>query len=405
MPTIQLAPRLFEYDGYKGSFSSWQDFGIWNYNLYEETNTFNAQRTGEILSLVKNSTTDAEKIKALYNYLKRSTRYVSIQLGIGGFKPFPVNFVDDKKYGDCKALTNYMRYLLKVAGIASYPALINAGYNKLPADVNFPASVFNHVILCVPLKNDTVWLECTSKNNECGILGTFTEKKKALLLTEKGGILINTPASNYNNNILTSKTIVLLDEEGGAATNSSFFYKGEFNDFFEQMQQYSNDKRKWGFGEYLYFKNADEFQTAGFDVTASTLHVTAGYQQLFDFKAGSKYFFKPKILKFSEAVAQQNENRQSPYIFNYPYLKSDTTIYNLGRYFAVESLPAKKIIKNEYAVYEQDVQYNSADSTITTITTFILKHNIIPSKNYKELAAFFSEMNQMEHNKIVIKKL
>ena len=66
--------------------------------------------------------------------------------------PFPATFVDEKKYGDCKALSNYMRALLKAVDIPSYYALIRAGENEEPADFDFPHNNFNHAILCVPFK-------------------------------------------------------------------------------------------------------------------------------------------------------------------------------------------------------------------------------------------------------------
>ena len=113
-------------------------------------------------------------------------RYVSIQLGIGGFKPSAAKFVDEKKYGDCKALTNYMKNLLSVVGIASYPALINAGYNKYPADTRFPSDPFNHVILCVPMEKDTVWLECTSNNAKAGFFGLLYRKQKCFIDYREG---------------------------------------------------------------------------------------------------------------------------------------------------------------------------------------------------------------------------
>ena len=78
-------------------------------------------------------------------------RYVNIKLGIGGLKPLPATFVDQKKYGDCKALSNYMNALLKAVGIKSYYAIINAGANEEPATPSFPGDNFDHIILCVPL--------------------------------------------------------------------------------------------------------------------------------------------------------------------------------------------------------------------------------------------------------------
>ena len=69
--------------------------------------------------MVKNATTDREKAAILYNYMQNNMRYVSIQLGIGGLRPFPASFVDDKKYGDCKALSNYLKSALDAVGVKS----------------------------------------------------------------------------------------------------------------------------------------------------------------------------------------------------------------------------------------------------------------------------------------------
>src|SRR5688572_3487196 len=144
--TIDIAPNSFEYDGYPGTFKNWKTFGEWCAPFYVEKHPFSDSRVAEIKEMVSTCKTEPDKIDVLYNYLKKNMRYVSIQLGIGGFKPFPASFVDSKKYGDCKALTNYMHQLLKVVGIKSYPALINASYDSPPVELEFPANKFNHVI-------------------------------------------------------------------------------------------------------------------------------------------------------------------------------------------------------------------------------------------------------------------
>ena len=67
--------------------------------------------------------------------MQNNTRYISIQLGIGGWRPFEAAYVASKGYGDCKALSNYMYSLLKEAGILSYYTLVKAGAGE--EDINY----------------------------------------------------------------------------------------------------------------------------------------------------------------------------------------------------------------------------------------------------------------------------
>jgi hypothetical protein len=80
-----------------------------------------------------------------------------------------------------------MYSLLNAVNIKAYWAIIRAGVNEYPADPGFPNNSFNHEILCIPFKNDTTWLECTSTTQPFGKLGSFTENRNALLITEDGG--------------------------------------------------------------------------------------------------------------------------------------------------------------------------------------------------------------------------
>jgi transglutaminase-like putative cysteine protease len=51
------------------------------------------------------------KAKLIYDYVQQKSRYVSIQVGIGGWKPMDASDVDRLGYGDCKGLTNYTKAL------------------------------------------------------------------------------------------------------------------------------------------------------------------------------------------------------------------------------------------------------------------------------------------------------
>jgi Domain of Unknown Function with PDB structure (DUF3857) len=177
-PSILLAPNHFKMDDYEGDMTTWKNFGKWYGSMKKGIDVLSEPKKSFLRDLVKNAPNDKEKVRLVYDYLQKNFRYVSIQLGIGGFKPFPADFTDNKKYGDCKALSNYMQAALDAIGVKSYQALINARFNKEAVDPNFPCNSFNHVILCVPFKGDSLWLECTSKTTDFGVLGNFTENRK-----------------------------------------------------------------------------------------------------------------------------------------------------------------------------------------------------------------------------------
>lgn len=401
---VQIVPNVFEYDGFRGQFKTWSDFGRWSYQLYEETNPFSEERIQQIQSLVNGANDEKEKIRILYAYLKKNMRYVSIQLGIGGFKPFAVKFVDEKKYGDCKALTNYMRYLLKTVGIKAYPALINTYYYSAPADPSFPASPFNHVILCVPLKNDSVWLECTSRYNATGELGNFTENKNALLLTENGGVLVPTPRSKSQNNKHITKTRIALNEDGGAETITEISCTGDMKDSYYYFNQLNADQQKTNFINKLDYKMMDEFSFEEIkdSDSGSIYKLSLKYEKLFDFNAGSKMFFQQNISRFCDEDVKPAENRKTEYLFPYPYIKSDTTIFLLPETFVVDNLPAKKEINTEYILYKKEV--TTSGKEIHVLSTLQLKKNHIPAADYNKVVAAFEAVIKDESQKIVVKK-
>ncbi|HSU50456.1 MAG TPA: DUF3857 domain-containing protein [Segetibacter sp.] len=406
LPQVLVSPNVFEYDGYKGEFDTWSNFGKWSYTFYEEKNAFSEQRAKEIKSLVDGLPDKKSKVKVLYDYLQKNMRYVSIQFGIGGFKPFNARFVDEKKYGDCKALTNYMRSLLSVAGIQSYPALINAGYNKVPVSPEFPESVFNHVILCVPNEKDSTWLECTSTTNEAGFLGSFTENKNALLLTEKGGIIVPTPKSNFNENVLETVNNIFVSEDGAASVKGQIKAQGSFDQLLHYITHTEKRRQTELFVQYLDYKIPDEFAVVQNDALTETktVEISAGYQKLYDFKAGDKYFFPASISRISDEKLPVYSDRKSDYLFEAPYTKIDTTIFHLPASFKPDDIPTNKEFSEGPVYYSRKTAFDETTNTIKIISVLQLKTQVIPAVQYKSVSELFQTIEREEVSKLVLKK-
>ena len=214
-PVLKVAPTAFSLDGHKGDMSTWTSFGKFIYDLNKERG-IPTEKTQEIVqSLTKSLDTDEEKIAALYNYLQKTNRYVSVQLGIGGWQAFDTEYVEKNKYGDCKALSYYMKAMLDAADIEAYPALIYAHNRPPQIDEDFAINSFNHMILYVP-GDDPTWLECTSTFNTPGYLGRRSENRKVLLITPEGGKLVDTPNTTPKQNVGDAKIRVKLRDDGAA---------------------------------------------------------------------------------------------------------------------------------------------------------------------------------------------
>ena len=243
LPVLRTLPNNFEVDGYKGNMESWQAFGRFMYELNNNRDNLSPAMVQKVKSLTANATTNEEKIAALYHYLQENMRYVSVQLGIGGWQTFDAEYVEKNKYGDCKALTNFMKGMLKTAGIKAYASLITAGDQNMEIKEDFPAPYFNHVILNVPEEN--IWLECTSTNNPVNYLGTSTADRPTLLITEKGGVLTRTPA--ISNNFQKGKTQIILGEDGSAKVECATTLTGKLHEVFRYIvNNYSQeDQEKW----------------------------------------------------------------------------------------------------------------------------------------------------------------
>jgi hypothetical protein len=407
MPYIDVNTEAFVYDGYAGSLASWKEFGKWSYPFYEDEKQFDLTRVAFFEQLVKPAATEKEKIAILYKYLQNETRYVSIQFGIGGFKPFPVSFLEKKKYGDCKALTHYMKAMLQAIGIKSYAALINAGSNEYPVDPSFAHNKFNHVILCVPQAKDTVWLECTGKQTTPGILGNFTENRNALLLTENGGVIVKTPTSKANNNQWIAQTTSEISEDGGALVRSRIYVTGEFwEKIYYATNSKSKDEIKKALVNQLGYKAPDDYQLniVGDSAAGHVITIDLAYYKFFDFKAGSKHFFPTRHYKLNEETIAPAESRKYEYLFDFPYIRTDSTVYRLPANFKQEALPANKLINHNLVQYQNNIQLNNTNNELTVTTHLVLQTHLVPAKLYNEVATTFDVIKKDESQKIVLKK-
>ena len=405
-PSIQLAPNRFSYYNNEGDLTSWKKFGAWIGNLYNGLDELPQERKDFFMNMVKGASTDEDKARIIYEYLQKNFRYVSIQLGIGGLKPFSADFTDKKKYGDCKGLSNYMKAALKAVGIKSCLAIINAEYNSEPVDPDFPENGFNHVILCIPQGKDSIWLECTSNKTDFGYLGSFTENRNALLITNDGGVLVPTPVSQAKENLLTANTLAEISADGSGTSVTTFTTSGAYKmDLETNLIDEKKDDQKEFLIHTVGFKQPDEFEVDKNDNQQMlSTSIKMSIEKIPEFIAGDKMFIAPRLYKQWAAKLPKANNRRLDFYFSNPFIKTDTTAFKLPEGFIVDALPTPKSYACEYGSYKNNYWFDEKNNSVYCTAKLELTQLKIPASKYASVKTFFDEVQQEDAQRIVIRK-
>jgi len=229
IPQVIIASNQINIDGTQGQFDNWKDYGKWSYNnLVKSKLDFSPSQKTYFTELVKDAKSDKEKIDILYQHMQKKVRYIGVQLGIGGLSPFPNTYVENKSYGDCKALSNYMIGMLDAVGIKGYHTILYADENQTDIDTEMMYQQGNHMIVYVPLKDENIWIEATSQTAPLNYLGEMSGNRKVYIFDENGGKIIDSQKFDQQNNILTTKGIIQIKEDGTTDFKLSESAKGIF---------------------------------------------------------------------------------------------------------------------------------------------------------------------------------
>ena len=401
-PEVDIVPVKFKYDQ-EGSFATWKKYGNWEYRLMEGLNSLPEDEQRKISILTAGIKDDREKIRILYHYLQDATRYINISIKTGGMKPYPAGYVSANKYGDCKALSNYFRSVLSFIGIKSYYTDVLADQKIKQIDLTFPSQQFNHIIVCVPLSKDTLWLDCTS-DGPFNYLGTFTQNRYAFLIDKDNSHFKLTPAL-ATNDVLESRSIKIhIESENNIITDFLTVSKGESFELLSGLSSSVSDSKK---SQYI----RNNIIASGFDLidyhlipshrdsTFITLNYTAKANNLFK-KYGNELLLQ--LIPFSIPTFKDPKNRKNPVQLNFPVNKQDSIIYQIPVGYLVSGMPKDQTIQSVYGNYTIRFQQNT--NSVVVFKSFILNAGNYSLSQYKDFYTFVKKVYDSENYTYIVTK-
>ena len=217
------------------TFASWEQIGRWYASLEADRRAPSPEVRAKAEELTKGLTTDLDKTEALYDFVARNFRYVSLSLGVGRYQPHAAADVLHNQYGDCKDKHTLLASLLEAEGLHPDSVLINSS-RKLDPDVPSP-SQFDHVITMLPLDktgpNAEVWMDTTAEVAPFRLLSFTLRNKQALVIppaelpTAAAPHLETTPADTPMPDTEVSQIEGKINEIGKLEAHVHYEFRGD----------------------------------------------------------------------------------------------------------------------------------------------------------------------------------
>lgn len=407
-PYARVAFDYFHIEGKDGFASSWKELGSWvSESLVEGRQELSPETVAEVRELTKGLTDVYEISRRVYEYVQQQTRYISVQVGIGGWQPIAAIDVDEVKYGDCKGLTNYTMALLRAVGVESHYVIVHAGREQMQMEEDFPALIGpNHIILAIPYKDGYIWSDCTSKVHPFGFVGNFTDNRNVLVVKPEGGELVKTVSYLDDENALTTNAECVLKEDGGMEWEMTRTITGiQYDNNFQKWERTKDQEELkewyaelWGYLNGLHLKTIDHEDNKDEVVLTELLKGDVG---VYMSRAGDHLLMPLNAFSRNAYLPQRYRNRKLPFEVKRGYLDKDKIRYKIPEGYRPESIPDAVALETPFGTYEMSCELQE-DGSLVYNRYFLLKHGNYQKEAYKEFRNFMKKVKAADQKKLLL---
>ncbi|KQO30051.1 transglutaminase [Flavobacterium sp. Leaf82] len=406
-PKVMMGLERFHLEGVDGTATNWTDFGKWySEKILSGTTDLPDETKIKIKAIVGDEKDPVKKAKLVYDFVQKKSRYVSIQVGIGGWKPMLATDVDRLGYGDCKALTNYTKALLHAVDVPSYNTVLYGDTYKTNIESDFVSMQGNHMILSIPNGNHYIWLECTSQDDPFGYQGTFTDDRDVLIIKPEGGEIVRTKIYEDIGNTQQDKGTYTIDENGNfvgsisiVSAGSQYSSKARIETL-QPTEKESHYKEYWDnisnlkLGKISFNNNKEKVQFVE-DVQISAIN----YATI----SANKMIFTVDAFNQSAANVKRIRNRKNPFQIQRGYLDTDEIEINLPAGFVIEFLPSNFELKGKFGEYKTEIIKKENNKLLYKRSMFLNKGKY-SNKEYDEYRLFMEQVSRNDNAKIILTK-
>ncbi len=401
--TGEIAPYL-----HVSTYASWQDVATWYWHLIEDQLTADEEMRRTARALVTPGMNDGDKVRAVHDFVVQNTRYVGLEFGIHGYKPYKVTQVLARRFGDCKDKASLMLALLREVGVPSELVLVRTrrGGRLDPAPASL--AIFDHAIVYVPGLN--LYLDGTAEFSGTTELPSEDQGVMVLRVGPTGGTLTETPILPASASRVERRWDVAVDAGGDAHVDEKLTIRGQAAPNWREHYQSAGERsdrygRVWT-GRFPGARLTAVDMPAIGDREAPVVVKAAASVPRFGQPRGAHALELPisgRDPDFVRTYARLSE-RHHDLVLAYPWQHDEELVYRLpaGWTLAAGGMPdgAARDVESAFGRFHLDVR---ADGAVVHVRSFldVEKARVAPDE-YPRFRAFLGEIDSLIQERLLI---
>lgn len=380
----------------------------WYYSLVKDINKLDqtALKT-KTSELIKDKTNPKDKAKAIYNWVQENIHYVAFEYEMGGFIPRDAASVFDKKYGDCKDISNLLNEMFKTAGLESN--LVWIGTRDKPysfTDVPTPL-VSNHMIASVKIDKQRYFVDGTDSFCPFTFPSAMIQGKEGLIgISETEFVIEKVPVVDKKENHLKVDMKLKINDDGvqGAAKLLlSGYEKSDFLNVLASNKQKQDEILKSGLTRYNQKLEIESTEVKKNEYENKDAELLYNFKlESWTKKIGDKIIVKPILLApFKEYIIDTKERKLSIENDNV-FTNEFTYVYEIPENYQLDFIPENSKKENEVLSY--DISYKKDKKSLMVSQKIALKKLVIETKDFDSWNALVTELNSQYNQSIILIK-
>ncbi len=406
LPHIMILCKAIEIGGVKQTLlASTDDLYKWYRNLVKQVENDPKILEKTVEKVTAQYSEDQDKIEALFYWVQDNIRYIAFEDGIAGFKPATAQDVFNKRYGDCKGMSNLLKEMLTIAG---YDARLTwLGTRRIAYDYSVPSlCVDNHMICTLIREEERIFLDPTEKYCPFGEFAHRIQGQQVMIEDEDTYELAHIPELDAEQNKTTKK--ITLDLEGvmlkGQAT---YEYFGEAKvELHNAYHGTKSDKKEEALKHYLSRgdknRRVKNVETKHFDDRKKPLFIQHDFELDNEvMEVGEELYVTIDYGKMFKN-AEMEEARKGDYAFGYRFVDTFDIHFNIPEGYSVSYLPENLDISN--SDFDFHIQFTQHDDRIEYHKKIAVKSGVIPKSSFEDWDKAIKSLKSVYDDRIVLKK-